>query len=299
MCSTFKYRWCMGRNYDYEQSFNEMIALIPKAESVCCNEYDVIGVCSGLFKEYPMLYDGMNENGLCMSGLAFSGNATYLNYNTVKCNVAPYELIPFVLGNFESVNHFIEEVVDGKGLNIIDKQFNDRTPNSDLHWFLCDKDKSIVIESTDGRVSVNENPYNVLTNNPPFWMMEDEIDDLLWKIGISTDYDEDEWTSRGTETLGLMGDYTSVGRFERLVYLKKHMEKNSLLTPIKDSFKLLNSVEQLYGLTPVGDKFEYTIYKVVYDMKNLSVNTKKYSEDDFSTLYFNNNFGKDINFVKF
>ena len=72
MCSTFKYKHTMGRNYDYEVSYEEEVIFIPKGENVCHNKFDILGIGSGLFKEFPMLYDGMNEKGLCCSGLAFT-----------------------------------------------------------------------------------------------------------------------------------------------------------------------------------------------------------------------------------
>ena len=268
----------MGRNYDYELSYDENIISIPKGEEICDNDYDVVGIGSGLFTEYPMLYDGMNEKGLCMGGLAFTGNAKYGNFNSNAINLAPYEMIPTILGTCKSVKDFKRKYSGIVGLNVWDKEFDENTQNAELHWFLCDKDDCIVIESTVDGVHIYENEFEVMTNNPPFDLMSRDVEDHLGFVGDYIEKDE-RYYSRGVETYYLDGSYTSMGRFERLVFLKENMEKNSILNPVQDSFKLLNSVEQLYGLTPVGNKFEYTIYQVVYDMENLSIFTRKYDEN--------------------
>ena len=269
----------MGRNYDYEVSYNEEVIFIPKEEQVCYNPYDIMGIGSGLFKDYPMLYDAMNECGLCISGLAFTDNAVYYPFNKSKMNIPVYKVIPYILGNWETVKGFKEEVED-VGLNLTDTPYDDKTPNASLHWFLCDKEESIVIESTKDGLNIYDNPYGTLTNNPPFNEQKAyfEID----FIGENEDYFLEEmgkeWKTRGMQTCGLSGGYTSTERFERLTYLKQKLEQSSNIDPVIDSFKLCQSVEQLYGCTPVKDKYEYTIYSAVYDMEHLSLHTRKYNQ---------------------
>ena len=165
-------------------------------------------------------------------------------------------------------------------LNITDNPFNEQTPNAELHWFLCDNEEAIVIESTKDRLNIYDNPYGTLTNNPPF--NEQKAYYNINMIGEDEKYflEElgEEWKTRGLETSGLNGDYTSYGRFERLTFLKQHLEQYNMADPVIDSFKLCQSVEQLYGCTPVDDKFEYTIYSAVYDMGHLSLHTRKYNQ---------------------
>lgn len=279
MCSTFKYKNTMGRNYDYETSYKEEVICIPSNEQVCQNQYDIIGIGSGLFKEYPMLYDAMNNQGLCMSGLAFTGNAKYNEFNKGKFNLPVYKFIPFILGNFKTVAEF-KAFAEEEKLNLTDTRYDDNTPNAELHWFLCDKKEAIVIESTKDGLKIYDDPYETMTNNPPFDEMK-----AYYQIDFIGDDEEyyikelgKEWSTRGLETSGLSGGYTSTDRFERLTYLKEHLEKESKATPIIDAFKLCQSVEQLYGCTPVGDKFEYTIYQSVYNMDSLTLQTRKYNQ---------------------
>ena len=76
MCSIFKYKSCVGRNFDYEVSYKEELRTVERAENPFSPKYDIIGMVTG-YSEYPLLYDGMNSNGLVVGGLAFQGNAFY------------------------------------------------------------------------------------------------------------------------------------------------------------------------------------------------------------------------------
>ena len=281
MCTAFKYKQYFCRNYDYEESYDETVKLIPKDSYD--NQYSIIGVCSGLVEDYPLMYDGMNEHGLCMGGLAFKGNAYYVNADDVPYGswiYAPYDFILHILGNFKTVD---EVRIRLQNTYIFDKQYSDDFPNTDLHWMIIDKEKSIVVEATKDGLDVYDNPYEVLTNNPPFNMMMDEITfELTHTIGVHSDFDAVEWESRGTETVGLMGDTTSVGRFERVAYLKEKAKTTEGISPLTQVIHLLGSVEQLYGATRVGAKYEYTIYSAIYDMIENKVMIKTYDR----TLYF-------------
>lgn len=274
MCSTFKYKNVMGRNYDYEQSFKEEVIFIPRGEIICNSNYDILGIGSGLFKEYPMLYDGMNSEGLCCSGLAFTGNAEYYTFRNDTLNVPAYKVIPYILGHYHSVKDFKDTV--NFDFNITDTPFSKEVGNAELHWFLCDGEDALVIESTKCGVNIYDNPLEAMTNNPPFNVARPVYTALTRNIG---EYDL-HYGTRGKETFGIMGDYTSLSRLVRLIWLKKHLETYDMADPVTDGFKLCSSVEQLYGLTPVNDRFEYTIYKCIYDMDNLKLHTQMYAENE-------------------
>ena len=252
MCSILKFKNCMGRNFDYEVSLKEKPFKYDNP-----NGYDMIGMVTGLVKDYPLFYDAMNEFGLCVGGLAFDGNAHYFKTSYVtEFDIKPYDFIIEILGHCKTVNEVKEYLQDKL---IVDIPFSKEFPNSDLHWFVCDKDSSIVIESTRKiGLNVYDNPFDVMTNNPPF-------DKIL------------KYKSRGTVTKGLTGDYTSQSRFDRLCYLKDCcIDKELPCDDVQQTFHLLGSVEQSYGATPVGNKYEYTMYSVVYDMENLSMYVRSY-----------------------
>ena len=90
-----------------------------------------------------------------------------------------------------------------------------------------------------------------------------------------------EWLSRGRETDNLDGGYSSCERFARASYLLEQSEKaiNDVShNLINETFHLLSSVEQVYGATPVGNKYEYTIYSAVYNLGTKSLWVKTYDK---------------------
>ena len=273
MCSIFKYRDCVGRNFDYEVSYDEELRVIePMAYG---NELRVMGMCTGFVKNYPLMYDGINEKGLVVGALAFTGNAHYFDEVDDKVNIPAIDFVFQILSSFKSVREVCEFV---ENVNISNKQFSDEFPNSDLHWFVADKDKSIVIESVDDGLYWYASPLGIMTNNPPYFAQM-KVSDIELSDIRKFPYSNRLYDSRGTETYGLTGDYTSIGRFARLKYLKRRLEESDdSFNSVCQTFHLCSSVEQIYGVTNVEDKFEYTIYSVVYDMSNVKVYLRMYDE---------------------
>lgn len=274
MCTSLKYKTCMGRNYDYEQSFDEEVRIIDEGEFD--NKYKIIGVATGFIKDFPLLYDGMNQHGLCISGLAFEGNAKYFTETNDKNNIASFRLPLEILGRFKNVDEAQRYL---NSANITDEAYSPQFPPSDMHWMVCDRDKAIIVESTSDGLNIYDAETGVMTNNPPYPNQLEMAKESMSQIGVKDD--PIEYDSRGKETYGLLGDYTSFTRFAKLSYLKGQLEnsKNSF-DDVNQTFHLLSSVEQIYGLTHVEDRFEYTIYSIVYDMENLKVYYKVY--DDFN-----------------
>ena len=278
MCTSLKYKTCMGRNYDYEQSFDEEVRIINEGEFK--NKYKIIGVATGFIKDFPLLYDGMNQHGLCISGLAFEGNAKYFDNSDDKNNIPSFRLPLEILGQFKNVDEAKNYL---NSANITNEAYSAQFPPSDMHWMICDKDRAIVVESTPDGLHVYEGKTGVLTNNPPYPKQLKLAEDSLKMVGKQDDHAE--YNSRGKETWGLLGDYTSFTRFAKLSYIKEQLEKSkNSFDDVNQTFHLLSSVEQIYGLTHVEDRFEYTIYSVVYDMENLKVYYKIY--DDFNVAKY-------------
>ncbi len=272
MCTSIRFGTCMGRNYDYEQSYNEIVMTLPKGYDG--NKYHLIGIGTGIVKNYPLMYDAMNQYGLCCSALAFTGNASYKPYDKDKRNIPSYDFVQKVVGNHKTV---AEAKRNLRNVNICDKDYNDEFPSSDLHWFICDKKKSIVVEQTEDGLHIYDNPYDVLTNNPPFENQVQcmkQLDDMIGKYSYPTG----EYESRGKNTQGVKGDTTSISRFSRVHYYMERMKEPKVRACYDDveTFHLLDLVKQTWGATPVNDSYEYTIYSAVYDMENLELSVKTY-----------------------
>ena len=274
----------MGRNYDYDQSYDETVTNLPRGYKG--NKYACIGVCTGIINEHPLFYDAMNECGLCISALAFSGNAHYNPPLEDKENIPSYDFIRYIIGNFdtvESVKAYLENC------NITDEPYSEQFPNSDLHWMICDKTDCIVVEQTKKGLNVYDNHYGVLTNNPPFDRQVIEMKSMDKIIG-SIYYPNGICKSRGTETVGVKGDTTSMGRFHRVHYYMEQMKKpkGKVCSDDVSTLHLLDLVKQTWGATPVNDSYEYTIYSVIYDMEELEIIIKPYDNTSVNRIMLRN-----------
>ncbi|WP_338348826.1 choloylglycine hydrolase [Enterococcus faecalis] len=259
-----------GRNFDYEISYNEVVTITPRNYKFSFREvgnldhhFAIIGIAAGI-ADYPLYYDAINEKGLGMAGLNFSGYADYKKNEEGKENVSPFEFIPWVLGQCSTVDEAKKLL---KNLNLVNINFSDELPLSPLHWLLADKEQSIVVESTKEGLRVFDNPVGVLTNNPTF---DYQLFNLNNYRVLSTrtpknnfsDQIELDIYSRGMGGIGLPGDLSSVSRFVKATFTKLNsVSRSSEYESISQFFHILSSVEQQKGLCDVGDeKYEYTIY---------------------------------------
>lgn len=261
-----------GRNLDFEHSFGEKILITPRnfplnfrhTDSIK-SHYAMIGM--GIVSDdYPLYFDATNEKGLSMAGLLFSGYAHYHNINPKCTNLAPFEVILWVLS--QCADTLEAKNLLGK-LSIADTHFSNEYPNTPLHWIISDRKSSIVLESVQEGIKIYDNPTHVLTNSPPF---ETQIFNLNNYMSLSPFPPENKFAdslnlrpySRGMGLLGLPGDFSSVSRFVRAAFFRANCksEKNeaSLL------FDMLKNVSPLPGcvITEEG-KEEITIYSSCVD----------------------------------
>lgn len=260
-----------GRNLDLEYSYHETVTVTPrnypfhfrKVEDKPAH-YAMIGMAY-VADNYPLYYDATNECGLSMAGLNFPGNAVYLPMNPGKDNVAPFEFIPWILSQCATVND-AEEVL--KRTNLVAHDFSEQLPASPLHWMVADARRCMVVEPMADGLHLYDNPYKVLTNNPPFGFHLLNItqyrnstrEEVPSQFGIGLE-DSLEPFSRGMGSFGIPGDLSSASRFIKAAFTRansvcEHNESSS----ISQFFHILGSVAQQKGCCRVGSKFEYTIY---------------------------------------
>ena len=105
-----------GRNLDLEYSYIETITITPRnfpfafrKKETIAHHYAMIGTAY-VRDGYPLYYDATNEKGLSMAGLNFPGNAVYKPYVIGRENVAPFELIPWILGQCATVKEAKEKL---------------------------------------------------------------------------------------------------------------------------------------------------------------------------------------------
>lgn len=258
-----------GRNLDLEYSYHETVTITPRdfpfhfrKMGLIAHHYAMIGMAF-VAQDYPLYYDATNEKGLSMAGLNFPGNACYFPEAEGKDNVAPFELIPWILCQCETVAQ--ARTLLSK-MNLMKMDFSAQLPASPLHWMITDKEESIVVESVKEGLKVYDDPAKVLTNNPTF---DYHMTNLVNYMGLSPKQPENSFGpgleltpySRGMGAMGLPGDLSSASRFVKAAFTRLNSVcGDSESASISQFFQILGSVAQQKGCVLVGDKYEYTIY---------------------------------------
>lgn len=258
-----------GRNLDYEHSYQETVTITPRdfvfhfrRLPPMEHHYAMIGMAT-VSAGYPLYYDATNEYGLSMAGLNFPLSAKYMPQMREKDNVTPFELIPWLLGSCKTVTEAEKKL---SNVNLVDIAFSKEFPLSPLHWFLADRDRTVVIEQTDEGLQVSENPVGVLTNEPPFPFHMMHLQNYLH---ISSEEPVNRFApslplkaySRGMGGIGLPGDLSSSSRFIKAAFTKLNsVSKDAESASISQVFHILGSVAQQQGCVKVGQFYEKTIY---------------------------------------
>jgi len=227
-----------GRTLDYDRSFGESVVVTPRGYPFpfrCMpsipDHYAMIGMALSA-DGYPLYFDAVNEKGLAAAGLNFPGNAVYRPFMEGKLNIAPYELIPFLLGNFSTAEDAREMMED---VRLLDRPFREDLPLTPLHWMVADGKDCFVIEQTADGLHVYDNPVRVLTNNPPF----------------------PEQMRRYEASEGVPGDWSSESRFRRAAFMLEHSEtEETAVGNVNRVFRILGAVERTKGCT-AADHADY------------------------------------------
>lgn len=245
MCTAITYYsndFYFGRNLDLDRDYGEKVTVMPRNFSfpIKCmpdlhSHYALIGMAvesDGL----PLFFEATNEKGLSMAGLNFPDNAFYGESKKGKLNLAPYELIPWLLGKCACLSEAKEKL---NRLNVTDIPFSESYPLTPLHWIIADKSGSLTVESVKEGLKIYENPWGVLSNNPPF--------DRMTEILASTE--------------DIPGDFSSESRFIRASRIKeKSSPKKSEDESAAQFFRMLSLVSVPEGCVTKNGKAHYTRY---------------------------------------
>ncbi len=272
MCTAITYKTkdhYFGRTLDLEYTYEEQVTVTPRKfeftfrkQAPIKSHYAIIGMAT-VVNDYPLYYEATNEWGLSMAGLNFPGNAHYFPEAEGRDNIAPFEFLPWILSQCKDLR---EARVLLANINLCDIHFNDRFPNTPLHWILADREGAVVVEPMAGGLRIHENPIGVLTNNPPFDYHMTHLCDYLNVTAISPEnrFGNVELSiySRGMGGIGLPGDLSSASRFVRAAFVKLNSvsgdEENE---SISQFFHILGAVEQQRGCAVLPDgSFEITAY---------------------------------------
>lgn len=272
MCTAVCYRnnaSYFGRNLDLDRGYGESVVITPRnfeinmrCEEPMRSHYGMIGTAA-VVDGFPLYYDAVNEKGLCIAALNFPDNAFYSDFSEGRDNVTPFEFIPRILGKCTDIK---EAKLLINGVNLVNIDFNEQLPLSPLHWMISDKNSSIAVEPLRDGLKIHDDPFEILTNNPPFEYHRTNVSHYM---GLSTGKATSQFRksipmknhSLGFGALGLPGDYSSASRFIRALFVKENSisERNEKAN-VNQFFHILNSVAMPKGSVLSTDGYEYTRY---------------------------------------
>ena len=258
-----------GRNLDLDCSYGESVVVLPRRFPLAFKrmpDMDVhlamIGMAS-VQDGQPLFYDATNETGLSAAALNFPGYAHYTREAGDRNNIAPYEVIPWLLAQCSAVSQARTLLTH---VNLAAIPFSADLPLTPLHYLISDKKESIVLEQTKRGLSVLDNPVHILTNSPPFDYHLTRLHDFMT---LSSRHPVNKFDpafslepySRGMGAIGLPGDLSSSSRFVRAAFIRA----NSLCgtgeeESVTQFFHILGSVSHVRGSVMVGEQPQITVY---------------------------------------
>ena len=262
-----------GRNLDLEYCYHEQVTVTPRNYPVPLRNgrtmqqhYAMIGMAT-IVDGYPLYYDATNEFGLSIAGLHFPENAAYLPKAADQDNIAPFELILWLLGECKTASQAWQKL---QHMNLWNQPFSEHLPLSPLHWLVADDHTSFVIEPMADGLHLYENPFGILTNNPPFPY---HLYNLANFQHLSPKQAENRFCkktmqcfSNGMGAIGLPGDFSSPSRFVRTVFVKENSVFES--DDVSQFFHILSSVAMPRGSIQMPDgRLEITQYSSCCDTK--------------------------------
>ena len=283
-----------GRNLDLDERFGEKVVITPrnykfdwKNGSTIFTKYAMIGMAS-VVQDYPLYAEAANERGLAMAGLYFPQNAYFFEPKDSNLNLAPYELIPYFLGQYATVAEIKNNI---KNLNITNIPFGQGLPIADLHWMISDGENCIVLEQMKDGLKIYDNPVGVLTNNPPFDYHLMNLNNYMnltpnnKEKGFSNKIDLQAY-GQGMGAIGLPGDVSPASRFIRAAFYKlnsicKEGEKSS----VTQFFHILDSVAMVQGATMTKEgKYDITTYSCCINLSKGIYYYKTYTNNQITAI---------------
>ncbi len=271
-----------GRNLDWECSYGERPIVVPRGHVIrwafdepSASPRAIVGM--GVVGEgLPLYFDCANEDGLAVAGLNFPHLASYAPEPVDgRTNVAAYELPLWVASRFASVDE-VEQALEK--VCVVAKSAGEGLGVANLHWFIGDARRSIVLECRTDGMRVFHDDVDVLTNQPGFdWHLENlrnyitaTVDDpapATWGRATLAPF------GAGAGTRGIPGDAYPPSRFVKAAFVNaNYPQKDTEEENVTRLFRALSSVAMVEGMARMADgSFEKTVYTGGY-----STRTRRY-----------------------
>lgn len=309
---TLEYSSLLPMDMTYFPAGTKVISSTPSGEAGLTfdTKYSILGMS---FRELVpsakqvAFGEGINDQGVSFSANWLTGTDSPVVGEDAARILAASDFGAWVLGNFKNVEEVKEALSNGQTEIWVPVSALDPKAPLPLHYAINDKTgNSIVVEFTDGKVNVYDNPVGVMTNGPFFpWHLTnlqnytfsnvDKDTAQLGKLKIATQ-------DGGIALTALPSAETSQGRFVKAAFYANYVRKAK--TPdeaIVTLAHLMNNFDRPYDLTvdeaggmgdgvrAEGDSSEVTIWTTLQDLsRNLlyfrSINAMNWAVIDMNKL---------------
>jgi choloylglycine hydrolase len=236
--------------------------------------------------DMPIVFDGMNTEGLYFGAFYFAGVAVFETVNDANRNsaVSSEELGNWILGQFSTVDEVKAALPT---IEVVGTYIDVIAGEAPFHYAVSDATgASIVIEYTVDGLTIHDNTVNAVTNNPTYdW----QLTNLRNYVGLQAE-NLSEITvgsqtlrpfGQGTGMAGLPGDFTSTSRFVRAVaFANTALPSRDANDAVFDAFHILNAFDIPKGAIKesAGDEgnTDYTIWTSAADTKNVRYHYKTF-----------------------
>ena len=225
-----------------------------------------------------------------MQALIFRGIVIIKKRKHGKINITPFELIPWILGNFKSIVELKEVIYN---INLINISFSESMQLTPLHWMISDKKDCIVLEQTKEGLNIYDNAIGVLTNNPPFWYHCANINNYL---NLTPKNAQNRFSDKirlseygsGMGAIGLPGDNSPSSRFIRAAFNKLNsVSETSEEESVSQFFHILDSVAMVKGSNIDKNKYDFTVYSCCINATKGIFYYKTYENNQITAVKMN------------
>ena len=288
--STCDGRHLWGRNFEFDRiARGSMVTFLPRGTdyptrsspdgshrgSLHTARFSCAGTGLLLPGTGPILYDGINEQGLMGGQLYYRGFARY--ERTVRPGTSPLQP-PFLVFHVLAQCATVDEAAALLGAStLVDEPLLGAVPP--LHWSFTDRTgETMVVEPDEDGLHIYRNTLGVMTNSPGYpWHRLN-----LLNYAAIRPLDHDTVAVEGTGLTqcfsgsgaqGLPGDWSSPSRFVRLAFLRTHCVKGKTEQEgVPRLFRMLQSAAFPLGMVAVSQPdgtgelddgvlpFDYTVY---------------------------------------
>ncbi|WP_207264449.1 choloylglycine hydrolase family protein [Desulfovibrio sp. Huiquan2017] len=247
----------------------------------------------------PLPIEGMNEQGLYAGGFwMVTGETRFPDVKAAEYphTVAQTYMVAWLLTNFSTVDE-VKAALPKIAVAGVEVAALHTTPLA--HWYVMDATgKGVVIESINGKVTIQDNPVGVLTNSPSFdWHLTHlrQFINLHPDNVASTKLGDYSLSplGEGTGMLGLPGDFTPPSRFVRAAYLVNAVnqpanadEAVSLGMNLIAGFAISKGISRGIGADGKPE-FDYTQWTTVYDLARKALYMRTYENQNYKVVHFN------------